>query len=172
MRRPALITEIADLKKRVAIKKGQMEWIEKSTNWQSEQYNSTQFEMFNLIQLLDSHMDEYYYVAKNELLALDAELDKLQDCLMADPINMDQLVISQKETKSKRMELWKEMQSVLWIEEASTSAKAMVDKGVEGFSINTKREGDRIVDWDVVKDAKPLSEMAKTEAVRKEAHNG
>lgn len=183
MNRAELIIQIADLKKRKAIKNAQLLWIERSTNWQRDAYNGTQEELFNIMEKLDQKMDEYYYSAKSELSQLDQELKKTSDALLADPFNYSQLIVFEKETKAKRMELWQEMKSVLWTDQSCIKrhlSPAMgqfmgVDAACnsDDFTVITKFEGHRVVDWEVVSNASNvLNESEKTEAVRKEAHNG
>lgn len=159
MRREQLISEINDLKKRQAIKNAQLVHIESTTNWQRELYTSTQEELFNVSEKLDKKMDEYYYVAKSEILAIDIELSKIQDSLMADPFNADLLVVQEKDAKGKRLEIWHEMKSVLWVDAAKYAmlkgacSETCQDAECTGASCQARQD-------------------QLTKEVRKEAHNG
>ncbi|WP_286747924.1 hypothetical protein [Roseivirga sp. UBA1976] len=168
MRRIELAQEIAILKKKQAIKNAHLLHIENTTNWQGELYNSNRDALFEITEELDKKMDEYYFVCKTEIIEIDLELRKIQDALLADPFDYNALIVQEKEAKSKRLEIWEEMKSVLWVEDCTPTEQIAkncrnydlavlgqivgVDPATlgDGWEVKKTYDGERLVDWEIV----------------------
>lgn len=186
MRRTELVHQIADLKKRQAIKNAYLQYIESTTNWQSELYNSNRDALFEITEELDKKMDEYYFVCKTEILMIDTELSKIQDALMADPFDYDNLVAQEKDAKGKRLEIWHEMKEVLWVDNPLHCTPSAL-KGTSPRGGKAAKPSFQIVDDmdsvrreceatcqnpECLQTACMEHEKRLTEQVREEAHNG
>lgn len=162
MRRAQLVMEIADLKKRQAIKNAHLLHIEKTTNWQGELYNSNRDALFEITEQLDKKMDEYYFVCKSEIIQIDSELSKIQDALLADPFDYNALIVQEKDAKGKRLEIWHEMKEVLWVHDSNkyplVHSMASVQSAINGvanpnpkdWSVKTTMQNGQLVDWEIV----------------------